>query len=60
MLLFLAARFSIAFVLLSPSLILGGVTDPMAIAIAGVSVGALATIGYATQAAALGLTLPQP
>ena len=39
--LFLAARFSIAFVLLSPSLLLGSVTDPVAIVIAGVSVGAL-------------------
>ena len=53
--LFLAARFSIAFVLLSPSLVLGRVTDPRAIAVAGVSVGALATFDYATQAAALAL-----
>ena len=44
--LFLAARFSIAFVLLSPSLLLGSVTDPMAIVIAGVSVGALTLIPY--------------
>ena len=44
--LFLAARFSIAFVLLSPSLLLGSVTDPMAIVITGVSVGALTLIPY--------------
>lgn len=54
--LFLAARFSIAFALLSPSLLrITAMADPMAVVTAGASVGALATFGYATQAAALAM-----